>query len=101
MVNPIYKWTLAANGGQETQVYPVYKDDLAKEYELETNQEFYRAKLSGKLTFVRDDYDFIANKSFDTQFGLKIYISYDAGQTWAEYWSGNFWKTNCTFTIKT
>ena len=97
MVNPIYKWTLAANGGQETQVYPVYKDDLAKEYELETNQEFYRAKLSGKLTFVRDDYDFIASKSFDTQFGLKIYISYDAGQTWTEYWSGNFWKTNCKF----
>lgn len=97
MVNPIYKWTLAANGGQETQVYPVYKDDLAKEYELETNQEFYRAKLSGKLTFVRDDYDFIASQSFDTQFGLKIYISYDAGQTWAEYWSGNFWKTNCKF----
>lgn len=96
-MNPIYKFTLAANGGDEQQAFPVYRDDLAKDFELQTNQEFYRAKLSGKLTFVRDDYDFIASQSFDTQFGIKIYISYDAGYTWAEYWAGNFWKTNCTF----
>ena len=96
-MNPIYKFTLAANGGDEQQAFPVWRDDVTKDFELQTNQEFYRAKLSGKLTFVREDYDFIANKSFDTQFGLKIYISYDAGQTWAEYWSGNFWKTNCKF----
>ena len=96
-MNPIYKFTLAANGGDEQPAFPVYRDDLAKDFELQTNQEFYRAKLSGKLTFVRDDYDFIANKSFDTQFGVKIYISYDAGITWTLYWSGNFWKTNCTF----
>ena len=96
-MNPIYKFTLAANGGDEQPAFPVWRDDVTKDFELQTNQEFYRAKLSGKLTFVRDDYDFIANKSFDTQFGLKIYISYDAGQTWTEYWSGNFWKTNCKF----
>lgn len=96
-MNPIYKFTLAANGGDEQQAFPVWRDDVTKDFELQTNQEFYRAKLSGKLTFVRDDYDFIASKSFDTQFGLKIYISYDAGQTWTEYWSGNFWKTNCKF----
>ena len=96
-MNPIYKFTLAANGGTEQQAFPVYRDDVSKDFELQTNQEFYRAKLSGKLTFVRDDYDFIANKSFDTQFDIKIYISYDAGQTWTEYWHGQFWKTNCTF----
>ena len=96
-MNPIYKFTLAANGGDEQQAFPVWRDDVTKDFELQTNQEFYRAKLSGKLTFVRDDYDFIANKSFDTQFGLKIYISYDAGQTWTEYWNGAFWKTNCKF----
>ena len=96
-MTPIYKFTLAANGGTEQQAFPVYRDDLSKDFELQTNQEFYRAKLSGKLTFVRDDYDFIANKSFDTQFDIKIYISYDAGQTWTQYWHGQFWKTNCTF----
>ena len=96
-MNPIYRFTLSANGGDERAAFPVYRDDVSKDFELQTNQEFYRAKLSGKLTFVRDDYDFIASQSFDTQFGIKIYISYDAGQTWTEYWAGNFWKTNCTF----
>lgn len=96
-MNPIYKFTLSANGGTERAAFPVYRDDLAKEYELQSNQEFYRAKLSGKLSFVRDDYNFIVSQTFDTQFGLKIFISYDAGETWTEYWKGQFWKTDCEF----
>lgn len=78
-------------------VKPVYKDDLALEYTLETNQEFYRGKLSGKLTFQMDDCAFIQSKAFDTQFDLLIYISYDNGATWTQYWSGQFWKTDCQF----
>lgn len=78
-------------------VKPVYKDDLALEYALETNQEFYRGKLSGKLTFQMDDYAFIQSMPFDTQFDLLIYISYDNGATWTNYWSGQFWKTDCQF----
>ena len=93
-MNPIYKFTLSA-GEQSRQAYPVYKDDLAIDYALEQNQEFYRGKLSGKLTFQRDDYAFIRAKSFDTQFDIVISISYDGGQTWAVYWSGQFWKTDC------
>ena len=96
-MNPIYKFTLAANGGTEQQAFPIYRDDLSKDFELQSNQEFFRAKLSGKLTFVAADYSFIANKPFDTQFDLKIYISYNNGTTWTEYWHGQFWKTNCTF----
>lgn len=96
-MNPIYRFTLSANGGAERAAFPVYRDDVSKDYEQQSNEEFYRAKLSGKLTFIRDDYDFIASQTFDTEFGIKIYISYDTGQTWTEYWAGNFWKTNCTF----
>ena len=96
-MNPIYKFTLSANGSEEQQALPIYRDDLSKDFELQTNQEFYRAKLSGKLTFVMDDYDFIKNQSFDTQFDVKIYISYDAGANWSLYWHGNFWKTDCQF----
>lgn len=96
-MNPIYKFTLTANGGAERVAFPVYRDDLAKDFEQQSNQQFFRAKLAGKLTFVRDDYDFIVDQRFDTQFGIKIYISYNNGQTWALYWSGSFWKTNCTF----
>lgn len=77
---------------------PIYKDDLAKEYELETNQRFYRAKLSGKITFVRDDYDYINSQSFDNEFLYCIEKSDDGGRTWFQYFQGKFMKTDCTFT---
>ena len=76
---------------------PVYKDDLAKEYELETNQRFYRAKLSGKISFIRDDYDFIRSQPFATKFVTLIYQSDDLGQTWFEYFRGKFMNTDCEF----
>ena len=95
-MNPIYRFQLSA-GNDTRQAFPVYKDDLAIDYALEQNQEFYRGKLSGKLTFQKDDYLFIRNKAFDTQFDVVISISYDGGQTWAVYWSGQFWKTDCKF----
>jgi hypothetical protein len=95
-MNPIYKFQLSA-GNDTRQAFPVYKDDLAIDYTLEQNQEFYRGKLSGKLTFQKDDYLFIRSKAFDTQFDVVISISYDGGQTWAVYWSGQFWKTDCKF----
>lgn len=95
-MNPIYKFQLSA-GNDTRQAFPIYKDDLAIEYALEQNQEFYRGKLSGKLTFQKDDYLFIRNKAFDTQFDVVISISYNGGQTWAVYWSGQFWKTDCQF----
>lgn len=91
-MNPIYKFELNGN-----RAYPVYKDDLAKEFELQQNQEFFRAKLSGKLTFVGPDYDLIVARAFDFQYLLTLFISYDAGQNWAEYWRGTFWKTDCEF----
>lgn len=95
-MNPIYKFQLSA-GNDTRQASPLYKDDLAIDYELEQNQEFYRGKLSGKLTFQKDDYEFIRSKAFDTQFDVTIYISYNGGQAWTAYWSGQFWKTDCAF----
>lgn len=95
-MNPIYKFELSGNGTTQ-QAFPNYKDDLSKDFEKESGQQFFRAKLSGKLTFQRDDYSFIVNAPFDTQFTLEIFISYDAGQTWTSYWTGTFWKTDCEF----
>lgn len=77
------------------RVNPIYKDDLAKELELETNQQFYRAKLSGKINFVRDDYDFINDKSFDTEFIFRIEQSDDGGLSFFPYYTGKFMKTDC------
>ena len=95
-MNPIYKFQLSA-GSDTRQAFPVYKDDLTIDYALEQSQEFYRGKLSGKLTFQGEDYEFIRDKAFDTQFDIVIFISDNGGQTWVTYWSGQFWKTDCTF----
>lgn len=95
-MNPIYKFELTA-GNTTQRAFPIYKDDLAKDFEKESGQEFFRAKLSGKLTFESDDYTFIVSKAFDTQFVLEIFISYNAGQSWTSYWRGTFWKTDCEF----
>lgn len=77
---------------------PVYKDDLAKEYELETNQRFYRVKLSGKISFIRQDYDYIMSQNFESQFYFLMGKSNDGGRTWDnEYYRGKFFMTDCEF----
>ena len=78
-------------------VSPTYKDDLAKDYELETNQRFYRPKLSGKISFIRDDYDYISNTEFSATFLFFIQRSDDWGKIWVREFSGKFMKTDCTF----
>lgn len=83
--------------GTKQTVCPNYKDDLTLDYELETNQRFYRAKLSGKINFVRADYDIINNAPFDSEFFLYIEKSDDWGQTYNQYYKAKFMKTDCTF----
>ena len=95
-MNPIYKFELSANGTTQ-RAFPIWSESMAKDFEKESGQQFFRAKLSGKLTFQRDDYSFIVNAAFDSQFTLEIFISYNAGQTWTSYWVGTFWKTDCEF----
>ena len=95
-MNPIYRFLLSA-GGDTQQAFPVYKDDIAIEYALEQNQEFFRGKLSGKFVFEQNDYTFIVNRAFDTKFEFTIQISYNAGASWTQYWKGKFYKTDCEF----
>ena len=95
-VHVLYWLGLTVYGMRETK--PVYKDDLAKEYELETNQCFYRAKLSGKISFIRQDYDYIMSQNFETQFNFLMEKSNDGGRTWDnEYYRGKFFMTDCEF----
>lgn len=82
---------------ERTECFPNYKDDLSKDYELETNQRFYRAKLSGKITFVRNDWQYIKLKPFDNVFKMLIEITYDYGKTYEAYYKCKFMKTDCTF----
>ena len=78
-------------------VTPKYKSDLSKEYELESSQQFFRAKLSGKLSFIRDDYDWLDSQDFSTEFILLLEESFDGGKTWSNYYTGKFMKTDCTW----
>jgi len=79
--------------------HPVYRDDLNLVFEQETNQQFFRKKLSGKLTFLGEDFKWINSMPVDFQFILDIFISYDNGETWEKYWAGTFWKTDCEFNL--
>lgn len=97
-MTPKYRFFLQiGEDGTKQTVRPNYKDDLTLDYELETNQRFYRAKLSGKINFVRADYDIINNAPFDSEFFLYIEKSDDWGQTYNQYYKANFMKTDCTF----
>lgn len=77
------------------EVNPIYKDDLSKTYELENNQQFFREKLSGTISLIRDDYDWINGQDFNTEFILLLEESLDGGKTWQEYLKGKFMKTDC------
>lgn len=89
-MTPIYRYSI--NGHE---VYPQFSSDLAKEYELESGQQFFRENLKGSLTFVREDYDWIMAQAFATNFVLLIEKSNDKGATWATYFTGQFTKTDC------
>ena len=91
-----YKFIIQADG-ESRVVTPAYKSDLSLEYELESGQQFFRKKLSGKLAFIRDDYDYLNGKDFNTEFVLLLQESNDGGKTWNEYYRGKFMKTDCTW----
>lgn len=95
-MNPIYKFELDVNGNSQI-AKPIWRDDLSLEFVRESGQQFYRKNLSGDLVFVDSDFARIEAAAFDTKFVLNIYISYDDGGTWAAYWRGVFWKTDCKF----
>lgn len=80
-----------------TLLHPIWKDDLALEWQKEQNQWFHRAGLSGSIELIRDDYDAVmdANLAFDTVFFLDLEKTVDGGTTWTLYWRGRFTRTDC------
>jgi len=95
-MNPIYKFSILI-GATETSVTPNYNTDISKDYDFEGEERFFRAKISGTFTFIRNDFDFINSQEFETEFIFLIYKSNNGGQTWSEYWRGIFSKTDCKF----
>ena len=91
-----YRFNLTVGGVTRTAV-PLYGNDLALSFAKETDQQFFRRKLSGNLTFTGKDYEYIVAVPFDSRFELRMLISRDGGATWTVYWMGYFYKTDCTF----
>lgn len=79
------------------RVYPIYGDDLVKEFEKVSDEQCFRENLKGDLTFVKDDYEWIMARPFDYKFEISLFISYDGGEFWSRYWDGFFYKTDCKF----
>lgn len=99
-MNPKYRFFLQLNGGGEKiAANPVFTDDMTLDYELESNQRFYRAKLSGKFSFVRQDFAIIMGAAFDTVYYFYIEKSDDWGQTWTQYYKSMFMRTDCTINM--
>ncbi len=94
-----YKFYLSIDWVTRREALPVYKADLALEYELESGQYFHRSNLSGKIDFVGDDYDWIMAQPFESQYHLYIQVSHDNGVTFTDYWHGLFTRTDCEVNV--
>lgn len=99
-MNPKYKF-LIRKGSQSataTEIHPVWKDDLSLEYQKESQQQFFRAQLSGSIDLIREDYDYVMNEPFGTVFYFDIQIS-DNGASYTHYWRGKFTLTDCKVNV--
>lgn len=96
MIKTIYRWFLSADQGEtEQRAFPIIKQDLSIDYEVESGQQFYRAKISGKIDFVGDDYDWIMAQNLSTQtINVYLRISFDNLATESVYWQGYFSLTD-------
>ena len=95
---PKYRFYINAAGEAQRLSNPIWKDDLAVEWKMESQQMFYRSELSGNLDFLRGDYDYIMAKTFGTVFYVEIQIS-DNGASWSSYWKGKFTITDCKVSV--
>lgn len=89
-MNPNYRFYI-----NDRLCCPYYKDDLSVETARESSRWFFRSKLSGKLNFIRGDYDYIDAQPLSTTFILRIERRNKAG--WTEIYRGRFFKTDCEF----
>lgn len=88
---------LMIGGFMQKDIHPFYKDDLCKEYDLESSQMFFRVKLSTTLKLILSEYDLLDSQNFDSVFTL-IIQSYASG-IWTDYYTGTFCKTDVVWSV--
>lgn len=79
-----------------TSCNPHYKE-LNKKYAKENGQEFFRVSLDGKINLFGKDFDSIYNSNIDGRHIFLIYKYNNQSDKWAQYYSGEFSKTDCKF----
>ena len=73
--------------------YPSYSDSLAITIEKQADEWFRTRKLDGRLTFLRDDYNYIMSCPFDGTFTLTLEASTN-GIDFQPYITGTFSRAN-------
>lgn len=84
--------------GDITDVSPIYKNDLAINYEREGKNQFLRRKLNGNLTFIGDDYRKLMSFDFETNINIVLLKSANHGD-YVNYWEGDFTRADATITF--
>ena len=94
-----YRYILSLNDASPSIAYPIREDDQAYDYTKESDQVFFRKKLTGpSLIFCNDDFDIINNAAFTTKFNVEIFILNEFGLYVSDF-IGVFYKTDCDFDL--
>lgn len=72
----------------------IFGDDLTNNYTRESGEQYFRQKLSGRLTFVKSDYDWIMNLPLGTKIVARLYWD-DMDPEVQRYMSCFFYRTDC------
>ena len=96
MIPPKYKYYIQINNENRIEVNPHYKK-LSKKYTKESNQEFFRISLDGKMTLYGRGYEVVKNSSLEDNLVFTIDKYNESTKTWIEYYKGEFNKTDCKF----
>lgn len=71
----------------------IFGDDLAMTMEKANAEEYYRTKLSGKVTFANADYTFIMGAAIDSKIVCTMESYY--GGAWHSFLDCYFYQTDC------
>jgi len=82
-----------------TIVTPLFGDGLSKDYEKESDNQYFRVKLNGGLKLLNADFDLVNNAAFETKFEIVLYSRYNKTGVFDPEWYGYFYKTDCKFDI--
>ena len=98
-----YKWSFETEvGGVKTltECKPIIEDSTSLDFAKESNQQFYRAKLNGSLSF-RFEYDYILNAGYNAVH-IVVLQRYDEDLSdFVEVWRGSFTLTDCEVDVDT